>query len=67
MKGTIMENEEFGTPDIHFSREVAKHLIISTAVSAGVLVGIAATGFAYSKMQTALKNRKAKKATQPQD
>ena len=53
--------------EINFGKEIAKNLIISTAVSAGVLIGFGVVGFTYSKIEDKLAARKAKKAAQNQE
>lgn len=62
-----MDNVTDAVTDINFPKEIAKNLLISTAVSAGVLIGFGVVGFGYSKVSDAIANRKAKKDAQNQE
>jgi hypothetical protein len=62
-----MDNDTVEASDINFPKEIAKNLIISTAVSAGVLIAFGVVGFGYSKIEDKLAARKAKKAAQTQE
>jgi hypothetical protein len=54
-----IETIEDASEDISFGKEIAKTLILSTAATAGTLIGFAAIGLAVDKYQ---KRKMAKKA-----
>lgn len=55
------DNSTFETENNSIGKEVAKTLIISTASSAGVILGMAAAGLAYAKFEELKEKRRAKK------
>lgn len=48
-------------PEINFGKEIAKNLVLSTAITTGVLAGFMVVGLTVNKIDELRKARKAKK------
>jgi hypothetical protein len=55
------ENFTAELPEISFTKEIAKSFVISTAVTAGTVVGFIVVGVAWNKIDDVRAKRRAKK------